>query len=108
MFVNTHNDFGARLGQNPAVAGDGNVVGEMSRMWREKLDLTLEQFGELFDPPWGRSTVHNVESGRHKNQIDTILSIIEAIEKGYGQSFGATDNLRLATFFRGPRKGRKR
>ncbi len=108
MFANSHNDFQWRLGQNPTVGSDGNVVGEMARKWREHLKLTLEGFGELFDPPWGRSTVHNVESGRYKNQIDTILAVIAAIEKGYGQSFGATDSLRLATFFRGPRKGRKR
>ncbi len=98
-FGNLRNDCNQRLGNDLGVSLEGDLL----LAWRKYFGLTLEQLGELCQEEKGRSHVKDIESGRNRAGLETLLNLIGGLERSpRGFSFGHDDGMRLSRFFLGP------
>jgi transcriptional regulator with XRE-family HTH domain len=75
------------------------TTGQLLKAWREKADLTQEQFAEVGEI--SRSFLSDCEVDRSSPKIATVLRLIDAIERAWAP-FPKKENERLARFFLGP------
>lgn len=75
------------------------TTGEILKAWREKADLTQEQFAEVGEI--SRGFLSDCEVDRSSPKIATVLRLIDAVERAWAP-FPKNENERLARFFLGP------
>lgn len=72
------------------------------RKWRESLNLTLEAVGKAYRPKAKTvARISEIELRENAMQVDSILEVIDAMQRASGYDFGPTPRLRLVRFFQG-------
>jgi len=54
------------------------IAENMYRLRKEKLNMSQEQFGEIVD--LSKDTISNIERGRYRPNLETLISISNATE----------------------------
>lgn len=54
-------------------------LGQRIEHARRKLGLTQEQLGDLVQPPLKRVTISNIETGKQRVLVHTLVSVVDAL-----------------------------